>query len=116
MQVLLQSQGHDVSLAESGLAGIAAIKSQVFDLAIVDLFMPGMNGLKVMEIIRRVNPEMPLIAASGFMFNGDCPPMPGFEDMAAEAGAILTLYKPFRPADVVRAIEQATRTPIRAAS
>jgi hypothetical protein len=50
---------------------------------------------------------MPIIVASGFMFNGDCPPMPGFEAMAAEAGAILTLYKPLRPNDVLQAVNQA---------
>jgi FixJ family two-component response regulator len=33
--------------------------------------------------------------------------MPNFEDMASEAGAAATLYKPFRPADLLRAIQRA---------
>jgi len=61
----------------------------------------------VMEAIRQSNPTLPLIAASGFMFNGTCPAMPGFEAMATEAGAASTLYKPFRPAEVLQAVEQA---------
>lgn len=109
MEILLRARGYDVTVAESGKAGIEAAKVRPFDLAIVDLFMPDMDGLKVMEAIRQSNPTMPLIAASGFMFNGDPPPMPGFAAMAIEAGAALTLYKPFRPADVLQAVEQAIR-------
>jgi len=107
MQILLRARGYDVAVAEDGKAGIEAVKENHFDLAIVDLFMPGMDGLKVMEAIRQSNPTLPLIAASGFMFNGTCPAMPGFEAMATEAGAASTLYKPFRPAEVLQAVEQA---------
>ena len=60
--------------------------------------MPDMDGLKVVEAIRRIDPGIPIIVASGFMFNGECSGMPGFEVMAAEAGAVhATLYKPLRP-------------------
>jgi CheY-like chemotaxis protein len=106
-RTLLSARGYEVAVAEDGQSGIEAAAAGRFDLAIVDLFMPGMDGLKVIEAIRRSNPTMPLIAASGFMFNGSCPQMPGFEAMAIEAGAVATLYKPFRPADVMQAIEQA---------
>jgi CheY-like chemotaxis protein len=107
MQILLRAKGYDVTVAADGKTGIEAADAACFDLAIVDLFMPDMDGLKVIEAIRQSHPTMPLIAASGFMFKGDCPPMPGFESMAVEAGAFLTLYKPFRPTDVVQAVEQA---------
>lgn len=111
MQIMLRAGGYDVTVAADGKSGIEAIEAQSFDVAIVDLFMPDMNGLKVVEVIRRTRPALPLIIASGFLFAGssDCPPMPGFEDMASEAGAMLTLYKPFRPADVLQAVEQAMR-------
>jgi CheY-like chemotaxis protein len=109
-QILLRAKGYDVAVAENGTSGIEAIKAGTFDLAIVDLFMPDMDGLKVMEIIRQEKPTLPMIAASGFMFGGQaCPAMPGFKDMAAEAGAVTTLYKPFRPHDVLCAVEQAIR-------
>jgi len=107
MQIMLRAGGYDVTVAVDGKSGIEAIKSRPFDLVIVDLFMPDMNGLKVTEAVRQSNPTIPLIIASGFMFGGDCPPMPEFEAMATEAGAALTLYKPFRPAQVLHAVEQA---------
>ena len=110
MHFLLRGQGHTVTVAHDGKSGIDAFNGAVFDLAIVDLFMPGMNGLKVIEAIREINSSTPVIAASGFLFGKDCPPMPGFEAMATESGAALTLYKPFRPDDVLRAVDQAIGT------
>jgi CheY-like chemotaxis protein len=110
-QILLRARGYDVAVAENGKAGIEAIRTGQFDTAIIDLFMPDMDGLKVVEAIRQINPSIPIIIASGFMFSGECPPMPGFETMAAEAGAVLTLYKPLRPKDVLQAVNTALATP-----
>jgi CheY-like chemotaxis protein len=67
-QLLLRAKGFEVSVAADGKSGIAAAATGRFDLAIVDLFMPGMDGLKVMQAIRAANPTLPMIAASGFMF------------------------------------------------
>jgi len=79
-----------------------------FDAAIVDLFMPDMDGLQVIAAIHAADPSLPLIAASGFMFAGQsCPQMPNFDAMAAEAGAKASLYKPFRPDVLVKTIAQA---------
>jgi CheY-like chemotaxis protein len=69
--------------------------------------MPEMDGLAATEAIKRVRPKLPIIAVSGFMFGGQCPTMPYFDDMAAEAGAVSALYKPFRPAELIEAIEKA---------
>jgi CheY-like chemotaxis protein len=108
--ILLRNKGHQVSVAENGRAGIEAARGGAFDIAIVDLFMPDMDGMQVMKAVREQDPNILMIAASGFMFNGNCPSMPGFKDMAAEAGAVATLYKPFRPHDVIHAVETALAT------
>jgi len=107
--ILLRSKGHQVTTANDGHSGIDAAKAGAFDLAIVDLFMPDMDGMVVMNALRDVDPKIVMIAASGFMFGGRCPEMPGFEAMANEAGATATLYKPFRPAEVVSVVEQALK-------
>jgi CheY-like chemotaxis protein len=106
-KIIFNVKGYEVVVAEDGKSGIELAQSDQFDLAIVDLFMPGMDGLQVIETIRKSNPSMPMIAASGFMFGGDCPTMPNFEAMASEAGAISTLYKPFRPDALLQAAEKA---------
>jgi CheY-like chemotaxis protein len=106
-QILLRTKGYHVDGAADGKSGIDAVRAGRFDLVIVDLFMPDMDGLKVIEAIRQSHPRIPVIAASGFMFGGECPQMPGFESIAREAGADSTLYKPFRPDDILQAVEKA---------
>jgi CheY-like chemotaxis protein len=50
---------------------------------------------------------VPIITVSGFMFGGSCPEMPNFQAMAAEAGAISAVYKPFRPKELMQAVQNA---------
>jgi CheY-like chemotaxis protein len=104
--ILLTANGFEVVEASDGKSGIDAIKGRQFDLAIVDLFMPGMNGLETTIAIRKISPDLPIITASGFMFGGQCPEMPNFDVMAAEAGAVSTLYKPFRPKQLLQAVQE----------
>jgi len=107
-KIVLDASGFQTVAVADGKSGIEAVKSEEFDAVIVDLFMPGMNGLDVASAIRKLRPAMPIIAASGFMFGGDdCPEMPNFQEIAAEAGATVVLYKPFRPAQLLNAVRQA---------
>jgi CheY-like chemotaxis protein len=109
MRIALSSKGHEVTFAESGKAGVTTGLANDFDAVIVDLFMPDMDGLAVIKTIHATKPKIPLIAASGFMFGGgECPQMPNFDTMATEAGAIATLYKPFRPAALLAEIDKLT--------
>jgi CheY-like chemotaxis protein len=111
-RTILAAKGYDVVAVADGHAGIAAAETGTFDLAIVDLFMPGIDGLKVIETIRQSNARLPMIAMSGFMFGGSCPEMPNFNDMAVEAGAFATLYKPFRPDGLFTAVRSAIRATV----
>ena len=104
---LLRTQGYNVTVAHNGKSGIEAARSDRFDLAIVDVFMPDIDGLQVIKVIRESNPDMPMIAVSGFMFGNACPEMPGFESMAAEVGAVSALYKPIQPDHLLAVIETA---------
>jgi CheY-like chemotaxis protein len=107
VQIMLQGRGHKVSSTSDGRSGIDTALAGGFDLAIVDLFIGDMDGLAVMKAIRQAKPDLPMIAASGFMFRGNCPQMPEFERLAFEAGATSTLYKPLRPKEVLSAIDGA---------
>lgn len=106
-QIALAAKGYDVVTVADGKSGLEVIKSGSVDVAIVDVFMPGMDGLAATDAIHRINPKLPVIAMSGFMFGGQCPTMPYFDEMATEVGAVLALYKPFRPAELIQAIEKA---------
>jgi len=108
-KIVLNANGFEAVAVDNGKSGIEAVKQQAFDAVIVDLFMPGMNGLEVAAAIRKLHPAMPIIAASGFMFggSGDCPEMPAFQEIAGEVGASAALYKPFRPKQLVDTVRQA---------
>jgi len=106
-QTIFRAKGHEVTAVADGTSGIQAARHGAFDVVIVDVFMPGVDGLQVIGAIREAHPRLPMIAASGFMFGGDCPAMPNFDAMAHEAGATATLYKPFRADELLRAIESA---------
>ena len=106
-KIALEVSGFEVVAVADGKSGIDAIQEQKFDVVIVDLFMPGMDGLTTTTAIRKINPLMPIITASGFMFGGACPEMPNFQAMAEEAGATAALYKPFRPKELLQAVQKA---------
>ena len=109
--MLLSAKGFDVVAVPDGSAGIEALKTGRFDLVIVDLFMPGMNGLETTRAIRQIDTSVPIIAVSGFMLGDWRLEMPNFEAMAAEAGAYFTLYKPFEPAVLFQAMREAMAGP-----
>jgi CheY-like chemotaxis protein len=105
--IMLEARGFEVVAVENGQSGVDAIKARPFDAVIVDLFMPGMDGLATTRTIHEHSPATPIIAVSGFMFRERCPTMPDFHPMATEAGAVATLYKPLRPNELVQAISSA---------
>ncbi len=66
----LERQGHQVETAESAEAAVEAFgeRAQEFDLVISDLTLPGMNGEQLIGELRRTNPKLPGVIASGYPF------------------------------------------------
>ena len=105
--MLLEAECFEVVAVPDGESGIDAVRAGSFDLVIVDLFMPGLDGLETTKAIRQLNPSLPVIAVSGFMLGNRRLEMPNFGAMATEVGAFSTLYKPFQPAALLQAIGEA---------
>ena len=55
MQLILENQGYLVEVANSGTEAIRKINSQRFDLIMLDLMMPNMNGYEVMQYMGNLN-------------------------------------------------------------
>jgi len=104
IQTLLGRQGCDVMLAPSGQVGIQTFETSSFDAVMVDLFMPGMDGLETIASIRQRGPTVPIVAMSGFTLCDSMGPTPDFLDMAAKLGATYCLRKPFGPHQLMAAI------------
>ena len=104
IRLLLELEGYEVVAAANGRDGIEAISTTPFDLAIVDIFMPGMDGLETIKTFGRLAPGLPVIAVSGRMFREASEPAPDFLAMSTKLGAACCLQKPFRPRDLMNAI------------
>ena len=58
----LKKEGYLVTAVKDGYEGIKAIEKQTFALALIDLAMPGMNGIEVLENIKKIRSEVPAVS------------------------------------------------------
>ena len=103
LAALLRQQGYNVVAAECGHTAVEAIEVFTFDVVIVDIFMPGMNGLETIKLFRNDAPDVPIIAMSGYASGS------GFVDTdffrtAMDYGATCCLRKPFSREQLLDAI------------
>jgi CheY-like chemotaxis protein len=106
---ILERQGHSVVLAECGHDGAEAIEAYAFDVAIVDIFMPDMNGFDTIRAFRQSAPALPIVVMSGYAFRNANGPAPDFFRMAIDLGATACLRKPFHPAQLLHAVQICTK-------
>jgi len=60
-----ENKDYQVSESEDGLAGIELIKASDFDLILCDIKMPKMDGVEVLEAVKKIKPEIPIVMISG---------------------------------------------------
>jgi CheY-like chemotaxis protein len=65
LQDALTSAGHEVLRAESGAEALRKFEGARLELAVIDIMMPDMDGLVVLEEIRRVDGRIPVILITG---------------------------------------------------
>jgi DNA-binding NtrC family response regulator len=65
MQMELPRLGHDVTVCPDGSAAIRALEKGSFDVALLDLRMPGLTGIEVLGKIRQLSPETQVIILTG---------------------------------------------------
>ena len=65
LDTLLERKGYDVVLADSGQKGLEVFRRARPDVVVLDLKMPGMGGLAVLQQIRHLNPKQPVIILTG---------------------------------------------------
>src|SRR5205807_264000 len=57
--------GHEVTVCPDGKSAIKSLEKSTFDAAILDLRMPGLNGIEVLEQIKQVSPDTEVIIMTG---------------------------------------------------
>jgi CheY-like chemotaxis protein len=104
IKLVLERQGHRVTMAPDGRAGLAALAAGGIDVLVVDLFMPGMDGLEMLREVRKHQVDLPVIVISGTSLDVPGQPAPDFLAMAVKLGAVSSVQKPFKPRDIIAAI------------
>lgn len=87
----LEKEGYRVQAVETGVEAVRAMKSQRFDLALVDIKMPEMGGRETIKEIRKLDPQLPVLLVTG---------SPDWPDRELRAAAQGWIYKPFRLAQL----------------
>jgi two-component system, NtrC family, response regulator PilR len=100
LQSLLAEAGYRVTVAEHGPAGLALARKQSFDAAIVDVMLPDMGGLEVLEELRRVDPDLVVLMITAFA---------SVETALAamKSGAFDYVTKPFKHEEVLHILRNA---------
>ena len=66
----LTQAGFDVSTKDNGADAIIAAVDEKFDLVLLDMLMPGLDGIKVTRVLRKVAPDLPIIGLTGYVGRG----------------------------------------------
>ncbi len=102
LRALLELAGHEVMVAYDGHAGLAAALASSYDVVICDIGLPGIDGLEVMEQLRRAQPAGGLfsVALSGYGQLED-------RERAMQAGFDRYLVKPAAPDALLELVAEA---------
>ena len=99
LQKFLQGQGFKAESASDGPGGLKLIEGEEFHIVILDIYMPGMDGLKVLNKIKKAHPSTKVImltAADGIKIAED----------AVRSGASEYITKPFNLNFLLETIEK----------
>jgi CheY-like chemotaxis protein len=96
---VLEKAGYGVLIAADGLQAVEIALAQKPAMILMDVAMPGIDGLEAMRRIKTEVPAMPIVIASAHSMSSD-------RERFLAAGADNVLSKPFRLADLIAIVER----------
>jgi DNA-binding response OmpR family regulator len=91
----LRIEGLDVEIAPDSEGALRALEAQPFDVAMVDLMMPGTNGMQLCRLIREHHPDTRVVLTSAYHLSER-------QLLRADCGAVGFVPKPFDLSDLAR--------------
>lgn len=91
---LFEMEDHEVTVVYNGENAIAAFAKQTFDMAFMDIMMPGKNGVDSFFEIRKTTPDAKVYFMTGFSASD-------LVDRALDEGALGVLPKPLDPMEIL---------------
>ena len=103
----LIKQGHNVDIAENGLIAVEKFKNNKYDVILMDIQMPVMDGIEAAKEIRRIekerniaiNKRVNILAVTAYVLDHD-------KNMCLAAGMDEYLAKPYKPTELIQLIEK----------
>jgi CheY-like chemotaxis protein len=100
---VLEKAGYTVLIAVDGLQAVDVAMKQHPSMILMDVAMPGIDGLEAMRRIKAATPSMPIVIASAHSMASD-------RERFLAAGADDVLSKPFRLADLIAIVQKLATT------
>ena len=98
----LETEGHEVVLASDGLEALAILNDTAFDVALVDIVMPTVDGMLLMRRMKQDHPDVRIVVMSAYE--------DALDQSMRELGVLLTIKKPFTLQGVKEVVEAAANT------
>jgi CheY-like chemotaxis protein len=95
---VLEEEGFQVMTASSGEEAVRKVDSQAFDVVLMDIKMPGLNGVESLIEMKKRSPDIKVIMCTAYIVNG-------LIRQALEEGAYAVLNKPFEIDVLLRTIQ-----------
>jgi two-component system response regulator PilR (NtrC family) len=97
---LLATEGYEVELSSSGEEALEKLSSQTYDVTLLDLLMPGLDGIEVLQQIKRIDPQAVIIIITAYASVESA-------IAAMKMGAYDYIQKPFKHDELILIIERA---------
>jgi DNA-binding NtrC family response regulator len=98
-QAVLEAEGFEVYLVPSADKALGAMRNDVFSLLLIDVKMPGHDGMYLMQEIKKEWPDIPILVMSGYYTTNTI-------KEATKRGAETFIAKPFEPEELVETVRK----------
>jgi two-component system response regulator HydG len=102
--LILRHKGYNVDTAGDGLAAVDKFKTRHFDVILMDVVMPGLNGVEAFRRMKEIDPETKVILMTAYYDDDEL-------KAARDEGAFHTVNKPIDIARLMGLIKEATVSP-----
>jgi CheY-like chemotaxis protein len=102
--MILRRRGFFVETAENGLAAVDKYKKHRFDVALMDIVMPEMDGVEAFRRIKEMDPNAAIILMTGYSDEAQL-------KLARDKGARYIIYKPIKIEQLIEVITEAGSEP-----
>jgi len=103
LELLLETEGYQVTMADSGQSGLLRLGEKPYDLLLLDVSLPDRNGIELLKDIRRQDPHLPIVLITAY----------GSIEMARAAfksGAMDYITKPWSNDELLAQVAQAVES------